>query len=187
VLAKLGILPFAELEARAERGAVAGRLAGVVVSARERRSQKGNKFAFAIFSEPTGQFEAVVFSETLAQSRPLLEPGTAVLVTVEGERDGDTLKLRAQTIESLDQAAEGVQKGVRLVLDRRTIERGAGPLADLKALLKPNGGKGTVCLTIALEEAGRELEIALPGRFDISPAKKGAISTVPGVLEVIDV
>ena len=44
----------------------AGRLAGIVVSARERRSQKGNKFAFAMFSEPTGQFEAVIFSETLA-------------------------------------------------------------------------------------------------------------------------
>ena len=48
---------------------MAGRLAGIVVSARERRSQKGNKFAFAMFSEPTGQFEAVIFSETLAASR----------------------------------------------------------------------------------------------------------------------
>ena len=75
VLAKLGILPYAELEARADRGVVAGRLAGIVVSARERRSQKGNKFAFALFSEPTGQFEAVIFSETLAASRHLLEVG----------------------------------------------------------------------------------------------------------------
>ena len=57
---------------------------------------------------------------------------------------------------------------------------------DLKALLKPNG-KGTICLSIALEERGREAEIALPGFFDISPAQKGAISTVPGVLEVLDV
>ena len=84
-----------------------------------------------MFSEPTGQFEAVIFSETLAQSRELLEPGTAVLLSVEGERDGDTLKLRAQTIESLDKAAEGVQKGVKVVLDGSAI--GAGPLADLKA------------------------------------------------------
>ena len=49
-------------------------------SARERRSQKGNKFAFAMFSEPTGQFEAVIFSETLAAARDLLEPGTPVLL-----------------------------------------------------------------------------------------------------------
>jgi DNA polymerase-3 subunit alpha len=190
VLSKLGVVSYAELEARADRGAVAGRLAGVVVSARERRSQKGNKFAFAMFSEPTGQFEVVIFSETLAQSRHLLEPGTAVLINVEGERDGDALKLRAQSIESLDKAAEGVQRGVKVVLDGRSLKGGPngspGPLADLKALLKPNG-KGTICLSIAIEEKGREAEIALPGFFDISPAQKGAISTVPGVLEVVDV
>ena len=34
---------------------------------------------------------------------------------------------------------------------------------------------------------GREVEIAMPGRFDISPAQKGAIATVPGVLEVLDI
>ncbi len=186
VLAKLNTLSFAELEARADRGVVAGRVAGVVVSARERRSQKGNKFAFAMFSEPTGQFEAVIFSETLAQSRHLLEPGTAVLISVEGERDGDTLKLRAQAIESLNAAAEGVQKGLRVVLDRRTIVANKMPLDELKALLKP-GGKGTVSLSMTLEDAGRELEITLPGRFDVSPVQKGALTTVPGVLEVIDV
>ena len=119
VLAKLGILSYAELEARADRGAVAGRLAGIVVSARERRSQKGNKFAFAVFSEPTGQFEAVIFSETLAASRPLLEAGTAVLLTVEGERDGEALKLRVQTVQSLDEAANGLQRGLKVVIDGR--------------------------------------------------------------------
>jgi DNA polymerase III subunit alpha len=188
VLPKLGVSSYAELEARADRGAVAGRLAGVVVSARERKSQKGNKFAFAMFSEPTGQFEAVLFSETLSQSRDLLEPGTAVLLSVEGERDGETLKLRAQTIESLDKAAQGVQRGVKVVLDGRKLNGGGGggPLDELKALLKP-GGKGTVCLSLALADTGRELEIALPGRFDVSAAQKGAISTVPGVLEVLDV
>ena len=185
VLAKLGIVTFTELEARADRGATAGRLAGVVVSARERRSQKGNKFAFAMFSEPTGQFEAVIFSETLAASRHLLEPGTAVLVTVEGERDGDALKLRAQSIQSLDEATEGLQRGLRVVLDGRAFQAN-GCIDELKAMLKP-GGKGIVCLSMMLEDRRREVEIAMPGRFDISPAQKGAISTVPGVLEVVDI
>src|SRR6185436_1426148 len=99
VLAKLNVVSYSELEARSDRGATAGRLAGIVVSARERRSQKGNKFAFAMFSEPTGQFEAVIFSEALAASRHLLEAGAAVLLTVEGERDGDVLKLRVQSIQ----------------------------------------------------------------------------------------
>ena len=169
----------------ADRGATAGRLAGIVVSARERRSQKGNKFAFAVFSEPTGQFEAVIFSETLAASRHLLESGTAVLLTVEGERDGEALKLRVQSIQSLDEATEGLQRGLKVVLDGRAFQA-KGRLDELKAMLKP-GGKGTVCLSMMLEDRRREVEIAMPGRFDISPAQKGAISTVPGVLEVVDI
>ncbi len=186
ILPKLGIVSFAELDARAERGVVAGRVAGIVVSVRERRSQKGNKFAFALFSEPTGQFEAVIFSETLAASRPLLDAGTAVVVTVEGERDGDILKLRAQSIQSLDEAANSVQKGLKVVLDRRAIEAGKSPLEELKGLLRA-GGKGTLCLTVPLDDKGREVEFAMPGRFDISPAQKGAIATLPGVLEVLDI
>jgi DNA polymerase-3 subunit alpha len=186
VLAKLGIQSYAEFEARADRGAVAGRLAGIVVSARERRSQKGNKFAFAVFSEPTGQFEAVIFSETLAASRPLLEAGTAVLLTVEGERDGEALKLRVQTVQSLDEAANGLQRGLKVVIDGRAFEADSGRLDELKALLKP-GGKGVVCLSMALADRGREVEIAMPGRFDISPAQKSAIATVAGVLEVVDI
>jgi DNA polymerase-3 subunit alpha len=185
VLSKLGVSSYAELEAKAEWGEASGRVAGIVVSMRERRSQKGNKFAFAMFSEPTGQFEVVIFSELLAQARALLEPGTAVLITVEGERDGDSLKLRAQSIQSLDEAANGVQRGLKVVLDGSLIRADTRRLQALKARLTP-GGKGLVCLSMALADRGREVEITMPGRFDISPAQKGAISAIPGVLEVID-
>ncbi|RTL63992.1 MAG: DNA polymerase III subunit alpha, partial [Hyphomicrobiales bacterium] len=185
VLGKLGVISSAELEAKAARGNVAARVAGIVVSARERRSQKGNKFAFAMFSDSTGQFESIIFSDTLAACRHLLEPGTAVVVSVEGERDGETLKLRAQGIQSLDEAAAGVQRGLKVVLDKRAAQA-KGAMAELKSLLKP-GGKGTIVIAMALEERGREIEFALPGRFDISPAQQGAISTVPGVVEVVEV
>jgi DNA polymerase III subunit alpha len=185
VLGKLGVLTYAELEAKAEWGEASGRVAGIVVSVRERRSQKGNKFAFALFSEPTGQFEAVIFSEVLAHARALLEPGTAVLITLEGEREGDGLKLRAQAIQSLDEAANTMQRGLKVVLDRRAIEADNGRLAELKARLKP--GKGLVCLSMALTDRGREVEFAMPGRFDTSPAQKGALATLLGVLEVVDI
>ncbi|MDX2201739.1 MAG: DNA polymerase III subunit alpha [Hyphomicrobiaceae bacterium] len=185
ILAKLGVISSAELEAKAQRGNVVARVAGIVVSARERRSQKGNKFAFAMFSDSTGQFEAIIFSDTLAACRSLLEPGTPVVVSVEGERDGETLKLRAQGVQSLDEAAASVQRGLKVVLDKR-VAQAKGTLGELKALLKP-GGKGTITIALALEERGREVELALPGRFDISPAQQGVISTVPGVIEVVEV
>ena len=122
------------------RGATAGRLAGIVVSARERRSQKGNKFAFAMFSDMTGQFEAVIFSDTLAAARDLLEPGTPVIVSVEVERDGEMLKMRAQAIEALDKAAAAVPRNVRLVVDEKAARNGK-PISNLRVFVK-QGGRG---------------------------------------------
>ncbi len=186
LLKKLGVMRWHDFELATERGATSGRLAGIVINARERRSQKGNKFAFAMFSDTTGQFEAVIFSDTLIACRDLLEPGTPVLISVEAERDGDTVKMRVQGMEALDKAAQAVERGLRVVLDRRVVERRKSTLAELKSSLKP-GPKGEIRLVLPLEEKGAELELVLPGKYDVSPAQRGAMMTVPGVVEVVEI
>jgi len=186
LLPKLGATRFTEFLAKVERGASGGKLAGIVIAARERRSQKGNKFAFASFSDPTGSFEAIVFSDTLAAARDLLEAGTAVLVSVEAERDGETVKLRAQAIEALDKVANSVQRGLKLVLDQRSLQSRRDTMAELKKALKP-GGKGEIRIALELGDRGRAVEFQIPGRFDVSPAQKGIISTVPGVMDIIEI
>jgi DNA polymerase-3 subunit alpha len=185
VLQKLGVKRYAEFEALTERGSCDGRLAGIVISARERKSQRGNKFAFAMFSDTTGQFEAVVFSDTLNAARDLLEPGTAVLVSVSAERDGDTVKMRVEGIEALDKAAASVQRGLTVVLDRHGIAD-AKAAATLKSHLK-QGGNGEIRLLLQLDDRGREVELVIPGRFDVSPARAGILSTSPGVAEVLEI
>jgi DNA polymerase-3 subunit alpha len=184
-LQKLGVKRYVEFEALTERGATSGALAGIVIAARERRSQKGNKFAFAMFSDTTGQFEAVIFSDTLAVAGALLEPGTPVKLTVSAERDGDTVKMRVEGIEALDKAVASVQRGLKLVLDRRVIEKNAGALAQIKARLKP--GKGEIRFVLPLVDRNKEVELAAVGRYDVSPAMAGVLSTVPGVSEVLEI
>ena len=190
VLPKLGVSRFADFEGRAGLTATAGRLAAIVVSARERRSQKGNKFAFAMFSDATGQFEAVIFSDTLNACGHLLEPGTPVLVSVEAERDGDTVKLRVQGMQALDEAAAGVQRGLKLVLDRRMLQSRKISLDTLKAELRPPSGGlksgGEIRVVLELDDRERTLEIDLPGRYDVGPMMQGHLTTIPGVLDVLD-
>jgi DNA polymerase III subunit alpha len=189
LLPKLGIVPFLEFEQRVGLSATSGRLAAIVVAARERRSAKGNKFAFAMFSDATAQFEAVIFSDTLNAAGDLLTPGTAVIVSVEAEREGETLKMRVGGIEALELAAAAVQRGMTLVLDRRLIQQNKAKLDELRKMLVPGlpgKGGGEVRFRIGLEDRERELEFALPGRFDVSPNQQGLISTIPGVLDVID-
>ena len=189
-LEKLGVHRYVDFEAATARGVSAGRLAGIVISARERRSQKGNKFAFAMFSDSSGQFEAVIFSDTLAQSRDLLEAGKPVLVGVEGERDGDTLKLRVQSVEALDTAAAALDQGLRITLDPAAVINKRARIADIKAHLKPgqDGRKGgEVRIVLPLHDKGQEIEIAVPGRYDVSPRVAGRLSTLPGVLEITEI
>jgi DNA polymerase-3 subunit alpha len=190
ILGKLGVRRYVEFEAATERGAAAGRLAGIVISARERRSQKGNKFAFAMFSDTSGQFEAVVFSDTLAQCRDLLEPGTPVLLNVEAERDGDAVKMRVQSVEALDKAAGALEQGLRVILDPALVGTQRANLAGLKSelaqALRPARKGGEVRIVLPLSDAGREIEISMPGRYDVSPSVAGRVSTLPGVLEVVE-
>jgi DNA polymerase-3 subunit alpha len=198
VLGKLGVSRFADFERNAGLSVQAARLAAIVVSARERRSQKGNKFAFAMFSDASGQFEAVVFSDTLARSRDLLTAGTAVLLSVEAERDGETLKMRVQNIEPLEAAAASVQQSLKIVLDRRAIQSSNGAaMAELRALLDKappvNGKGGEIRLTMMVDSVPgrrstpREIEFALPGRYDIGPRQQGVLMTVPGVIDVQEI
>jgi DNA polymerase-3 subunit alpha len=86
-LAKLGVDTWASFHEKALKGASAAKLAGTVMYRQERRSKSGNKFAFIGFSDPTGQFEAICFSDTLAVSRDLLEPGKAVIARLEADVD----------------------------------------------------------------------------------------------------
>ncbi|MEQ1653364.1 MAG: OB-fold nucleic acid binding domain-containing protein, partial [Hyphomicrobium sp.] len=186
VLGKLGVKKFTEFELATQRGATAGRLAGIVIAARERRSQKGNKFAFAMFSDMTGQFEAVIFSDTLAVCRDLLEPGTPVIISVEAERDGDTLKMRVQALESLDKAAANVPRNMKVVVDRKVLVSKASRLADMRNCLKPSGRGGEIRIVLPLEDRGCEIEFVLPGRFDVSPQDAGRLSAIAGVNEIIE-
>ncbi len=183
-LEKLGVRRYVDFEAASTRGAVAGRLAGIVIAARERRSQKGNKFAFALFSDTSGQFEAVIFSDTLAQARSLLESGNAVLLDVEGERDGEALKMRVQSVKSLDEAVEQIPRRIRILVDGDALGHNPAVLDQLKTLLRP--GKGEAMIELRLADYARPVPIAPKARYDLSARTIGRITTVPGVIEVIE-
>lgn len=177
-LANLGVDTFASFREKALKGATAGKLAGTVTHRQERRSKSGNKFAFIGFSDPTGQFEAICFSDTLAASRDLLELGTAVIARIEADVEGDDVKLRLQGVELLDRAAATMAAGLTIfVRDTRPIDSIGQRLA--------NGGRSPVRLILQMEE-GREVEFALGDKFTVTPQIKGAIKAIPGVVDVQD-
>ncbi len=178
VLEALGADTWLDFAAKARSRRVVGTLAGTVLHARERKGKSGNAYAFVAFSDATGQFEAVVFSEALAASRALLEPGTAVLVDVEADADGETVKVRVQRLVSLDKAAEARHAGMKIyVEDSRALAALAEQLGD-------EGGQGQFRLVLRLGDLSKEVEFVLPQGIDATPKQRSALKLVEGVAAI---
>jgi DNA polymerase-3 subunit alpha len=136
-------------------------------------------------SDPSGQFEAIIFAEGLQQFRDLLEPGSAVLLTLSAEAQGDDVRARIQSAEPLDPAAAKLQKGLRVFLKSEApIESLARRLEGAAAQPSAQAnGHGEVSVVLMIDQ-GTEVEVKLPGRFPVSPQIAGAIKAVPGVVAV---
>jgi DNA polymerase III subunit alpha len=176
LLKGLHVQSWMEFSSSVKAGVSAGRVAATVVSRTERRTKTGNKMGIIGLSDPSGHYEAVIFAEGLQQYRDLLEPGTAVLLLLTAEAQGDDVRARIQSVEPLDQAAAKMQKGMRVFL------RDEAPIEGLIRRLEAKGD-GEVSVVLLLE-GGSEVEVRLPGRFKVSPQIAGAIKAVPGVVEV---
>jgi DNA polymerase-3 subunit alpha len=183
-LKRMRVQSWAEFARAVRAGASAGRVAGTVVARTERRTRTGSKMGIIGLSDPSGHFEAVVFSEGLQQFRDLLEPGAAVLLTLSAELQGDDVRARIQMVEPLDQAAAKLSKGLRVFLRAEApVESVAKRLEAPAAARGPDKADGEVSLVLMLAE-GTEVEVKLPGRFKVSPQIAGAIKAVPGVVAV---
>ncbi|WP_311028912.1 DNA polymerase III subunit alpha [Mesorhizobium koreense] len=177
LLERMRVQNWAEFSNAVKRGAAAGRLAGTVTSKQERKTRTGNKMGVIQLSDTTGQFEAVLFSETLAQYRDLLEPGRSVVITVSAEDRPEGISLRIQSVQALDEEASRMRQEMRVFL------RDAAPANALSARLD-RGGEGQVSVVLIKEGGEAEVEIELPDRYRLSPQIAAAIRAVPGVVEV---
>jgi DNA polymerase III subunit alpha len=174
-LKRLRVQSWAEFSRAVKTGATAGKVAATVVSRMERRTKTGNKMGIMGLSDPTGHFEAVLFSEGLAQYRDVLEPGAAVLLQLGAELQGEDVRARVLHAEPLDAAAAKTQKGLRIFL------RDTKPLDSIAKRLQPgNGTGGDIALVLRLD-LETEVEFKLEGRFQVSPQIAGAIKAVSGV------
>jgi len=180
-LKRLDVVRFADLQTwLAGRPTMRAKLAGIVTGKQERTSARGARFAFVQLSDSSGVYEVVLFSELLSAHRELLQPGTPLLLTVDTRLEPDSIRLTAQAIQPLDEAAAHASAGLKVFLDN------SGPLTGLKQIMERCGrGRGRLKLVLELDR-GRECELAVAGNWAISPATRGAIKAIPGVVDVQD-
>ncbi len=181
VLVRLGAVPSSKLEERAQTGTTRARVAGCVVSSKERTTRTGSRMAWIRLSDQGGSFEVTVFSEVLNGARESLKAGNAVLMGVELKLEGDTLRITATDCRPLDQAAAEAGAGMRIWLDKTEA------VPHIRALLAREAkGRGQVTLVPRLD-SDQAVEITLPGRFTVGPRLAQALKVVPGVERVEEV
>ncbi len=174
---------FVDALAAALAGAEAFRMVGVVRRRQERTSANSSagKFAFVSLSDPTGEYEVMFQSDLLRRCRDLLEPGRAIMIRVRAKAADGEVRFFADDAEPLERAIEKVAAGLRIHLSPAVTH-----IDGLKSKLRPSPTGGQVTFVAAFA-GGREVELRLPGRFQLDPALRGSLKAAPGVSLLEDV
>jgi len=178
-LQRLDVAPISKVLSRGQAGNFT--LAGTVVSKKERISQKGSRYAFVTFSDASGSYEAMLFSETLAAAADLLEPGTAVLIKATAQFEGESVKLLAQSVRGLDKMASQTSAGLQITI---TDDK---PLAALKeAFADAKPGRGLV--QIMVRTPHYETRVDLKHKpISVTPELLHAVYSIAGIAEVMEI
>ncbi len=177
ILGRMRVQNFNDFSAAVKKGASAGRLAGTVIGKQERKTRTGNKMGIVTFSDASGEFEAVLFSELLAQYRDMLEIGKSFVITVQAEERPEGIGMRVQTCQSLEEKSVQMQKAIRIFV------RDSGPLKSVAAHLNAKG-EGLVSFIVIKEDGKREIEVELAEKYRISPEIAAALRGTPGIIDV---
>ena len=178
-LRRLRITPAADISPR--MAGTAPNVAGVVISKQERTSAKGNRFAFVQLSDGSGVFEVVLFSEVLATSRELLEPGQRVIITVDIRADdGDAARMSATMVRPLDEVLANASTELKIVIADAIAIDGVK-----QALDAGEPGKCKVALILDVGDH-QEVEIKLPRKIALTGDFRAAVAHLPGVAAVLD-
>ncbi|WP_212112344.1 DNA polymerase III subunit alpha [Bartonella queenslandensis] len=177
ILAKKRVQTWSHFANAVKGGATAARLAGTVVAKNVRKTKSGKKMGVIHFSDTSGQYEAVLFSEALSNYEEMLEPGKSFIITVSAENRSEGISLRIETIQSLEKEALQQHKMMRLFI--KTV--------DMLPQIEQNlnlGGNGEVGLILIQEDGLREVEIALPKRYKVNSHVANAMKLIQGVVDV---
>uniref|UniRef100_A0A2A4Z5W1 DNA polymerase III subunit alpha n=1 Tax=OCS116 cluster bacterium TaxID=2030921 RepID=A0A2A4Z5W1_9PROT len=160
-------------------GKKSAKLAATITAKQEKRSKKGNKFAFIGLSDSSAQYEAVMFGDVLEKYEEHLAVGTLVIVGIGADVDGDQIRPRVNSVEPLEkQASKSLQTSVKIYLEgKETID-------FVKQQLE-KGGKGEISLVVTSEDKQFEVEILLKDQYIISSERIAAIKSLPQVQSII--
>ena len=181
------VMTLDEVTARAQKGAAIVKMAGTVSGRQERKSARGNRFAFVQLSDPTGQYEVTVFSDTLEVAREYLNAGSQVVLQCEATLEADQLKLLGRSVSPIDTVvADAGGAGLRVFLDGPEAIGSVATILENAKHDRARAGKGPIYFCLMGDDLPGEVVLDLGDDFPVDPQIKGALRSLGGVIEVED-
>jgi DNA polymerase-3 subunit alpha len=183
VLKRLRVQRYADFAQTVRaNGTSVAKVAVSVIDKSERRTKSGSKMGIVNLSDPSGQFEAILFSEGLQRYRDLLEPGRALVLRLSAVLDGEEVRPRIEDVEVLDDLAARQKQDLLVYL------RDDKALASIAERVRPRSdgirAEGKIALVMILNDGAQEVEIELPGRYPVNQQIANAVRAAPGVVSV---
>jgi DNA polymerase-3 subunit alpha len=189
-LKRRNVMTLAELQARAEAAGGAIGKVGVLVSAlQERKSGRGTRFFRMNISDPTSQVSGIaMFCDDFDAARRVFDQTHQVVMTLEARFNEGQFDPVGRSVVAMDGVvAEAGATGLRIFIED------AGAIATVASVLaqafdgQRNLPRGPVMLCLMDPSLPGETEIDTGQEFPMNPQIKGAIRSLPGVMEVQEV
>ncbi|MEO0773659.1 MAG: DNA polymerase III subunit alpha [Pseudomonadota bacterium] len=189
-LKRKDVKSLAQVEDQARRAPSVMKIAGVVAGRQERRSARGNRFAFVQLSDTTGSYEVTMFSDTLEAAREHLEPGSMVVIGVEANMEEDQLKLLGRSVSPIDSVvADAGQSGLKIFVEDEAVLASVARVLEEAAKSKASttSGRGPISFCLMNPDLPGEVDMEVPGLYPVSPQIRGALRSLGGVVTVEEV
>ena len=187
-LKRNGVMTLTDVIAQAEHAPLVAKVAGTVIKRQERKSARGDRFAYVQISDPTGSHEVTVFSDALEDADDHLEPGNNVVLTIMAIMEDSQLRLRVRSASPIDEITAGAGAlGLRIFIENAEAVTSTAALLERIAKESRSRTYGEIQLRLRSQDLPGEVGIALGDRFLINPQIKGALKSINGVAQVEDI
>ncbi|MEM9147864.1 MAG: DNA polymerase III subunit alpha [Pseudomonadota bacterium] len=184
-LRRKGVLSCPDFLAGRARTGGRGKIAGTLGAVQNRKSARGTRFAYLQFSDRSGVYEVMAFSDVLAANEALLVVGASLVVTVEADPDEAQPRLMLREVRSVDDmVADAAQAGLRLYVEDAAALSSIRTRLETGATLGRRQARGPIELVLPMPDRDTEAVVVLPGAHPVSPEMRGALKAAPGVSHV---
>ena len=181
------IINFSEVEDKVKNGASIIKIAGTVTARQERKSARGNRYAFVQLSDPSAIYEVTMFSDVLEASREFLEPGDNIVLTVDANLESGQLKILARSVQHVDKVISGgALAGLSVYVNESEVLPSVASVLERAKSGINSKAVGPVRLILMHPSLPGDVEMLLNGKFPVTPETKGALKSLDGVVEVKD-